>query len=156
MQNRCVMKGFAGVDYSGPCADWLPIRRCAVRAKNGADFMLAFEAGEGIFLSHGHSYDGSLPKTHEPCTSTHAIARNDRQRIDARPRAILTHGVSQRHVIPVAQIVMHIVRHCLHEGQIAHLCLAVFACRAMSIVVSHTLHVGRRAQMNLILCMQGE
>jgi hypothetical protein len=42
---RFAVRGFAGADYSGPSPDWLPIMRCDVRAKNGADFLLAFEAG---------------------------------------------------------------------------------------------------------------
>jgi hypothetical protein len=40
------IRGFAGADYGGPAPDWLPIIRCNVRAKNGADFLLAFEAGK--------------------------------------------------------------------------------------------------------------
>lgn len=43
---RFSVRGFAGADYSGPSPDWLPVVRCDVRAKNGADFLLAFEAGK--------------------------------------------------------------------------------------------------------------
>ena len=41
-----IVRGFAGADYCGPTPAWLPIIRCEVRAKNGADFLLAFEAGK--------------------------------------------------------------------------------------------------------------
>jgi hypothetical protein len=41
-----VVRGFAGADYCGPTPSWLPIIRCEIRAKNGADFLLAFEAGK--------------------------------------------------------------------------------------------------------------
>jgi hypothetical protein len=41
-----VVRGFAGADYCGPAPSWLPMIRCEVRAKNGADFLLAFEAGK--------------------------------------------------------------------------------------------------------------
>ncbi|KAJ1481879.1 hypothetical protein T484DRAFT_1898683, partial [Baffinella frigidus] len=39
------VRGFAGVDYNGPAPAWLPVDRCGVRTKNGADFVLAFHAG---------------------------------------------------------------------------------------------------------------
>jgi hypothetical protein len=41
----CEVLGFAGVDYEGPAPPWLILRRCRIRTKNGADFVLAFEAG---------------------------------------------------------------------------------------------------------------
>ena len=44
--NSCDIRGFAGPDYQGSAPSWLPVTRCSVRLKNGADFLIAFEAGK--------------------------------------------------------------------------------------------------------------
>ena len=41
----CEVVGFAGADYEGPAPPWLILRRCRIRTKNGADFVMAVEAG---------------------------------------------------------------------------------------------------------------
>ena len=56
LQSGFDVVGFAGVDYAGPVPSWMRLRRCRVRTKNGADFVLAFEAGrvaEAARREHG-------------------------------------------------------------------------------------------------------
>ena len=45
LQSGFEVVGFAGVAYAVPAPSWMRLRRCRVRTKNGADFVLAFEAG---------------------------------------------------------------------------------------------------------------
>ena len=60
LQSGFEVVGFAGVDYAGPAPSWMRLRRCRVRTKNGADFVLAFEAGrvaEAARRAHGPGRD---------------------------------------------------------------------------------------------------